>query len=217
MKYQFREKFIQYYKFHPITTIILGINLLMAVLLIIAGGFNTLNLVEFGALVPILVFEEGEYYRIITAMFLHGGFLHLFSNSFVLYYIGAYLERLIGPKRYLLVYMISGIVSSLFVLFFAPEISVTIGASGAIFGVIGGLLMLTFLRKNWFTDHAIGTIRQLILINVVITFLVPNISIPGHMGGLIAGILLFFLITPKSPYYYKNRKSINNDNTIYQA
>ena len=189
----------------------------MAVLLILTGGFDTENLIIFGAMKPILVFEKGDYYRIITSMFLHGGLFHLLSNSLVLYYIGAYMERLVGPKKYLLVYMISGIISGLFVLFFADDLSVTIGASGAIFGIIGGLLMLTFLRKSWFSDHAIRTIRQLIIINVVITFLIPTISIPGHMGGLAAGIILFYLMTPKSPYYYKNRKSVNHDNTIYQA
>jgi len=217
MQPQHKNKFKEYYKFHPVTTIILAINLVMAIILIVTGGFDTENLVKLGALVPILVTEEGEYYRIITAMFLHGGFLHLLSNSFVLYYIGAYMERLVGPKKYLLIYMISGIISSLFVLFLASDLSVTIGASGAIFGVMGGLLVLTFLRKEWFSDHTIRTIRQLIIINVVITFLVPNISIPGHMGGLIAGILLCYLMAPKSPYYYKNRKSVNKDNTIYQA
>lgn len=217
MQSQHKNKFKEYYKFHPVTTIILVINLVMAVLLIVTGGFDTDNLVRFGALKPILVFERNEYYRIVIAMFLHGGFIHLLSNSFVLYYIGAYMERLVGPKKYLLIYMISGIISSLFVLFFAEELSVTIGASGAIFGVMGGLLVLTFLRKEWFSDHAIRTIRQLIIINVVITFLLPTISIPGHMGGLIAGILLGYLIAPKSPYYYKNRKSVNKDNTIYQA
>lgn len=217
MQSQHKNKFKEYYKFHPVTTIILVINLVMAVLLIVTGGFDTDNLVRFGALKPILVFERNEYYRIVIAMFLHGGFIHLLSNSFVLYYIGAYMERLVGPKKYLLIYMISGIISSLFVLFFAEELSVTIGASGAIFGVMGGLLALTFLRKEWFSDHATRTIRQLIIINVVITFLLPTISIPGHMGGLIAGILLGYLIAPKSPYYYKNRKSVNKDNTIYQA
>ncbi|HBY66222.1 MAG TPA: hypothetical protein DEG42_07650 [Acholeplasmataceae bacterium] len=217
MQSQHKNKFKEYYKFHPVTTIILVINLVMAVLLIVTGGFDTDNLVRFGALKPILVFERNEYYRIVIAMFLHGGFIHLLSNSFVLYYIGAYMERLVGPKKYLLIYMISGIISSLFVLFFAEELSVTIGASGAIFGVMGGLLVLTFLRKEWFSDHATRTIRQLIIINVVITFLLPTISIPGHMGGLIAGILLGYLIAPKSPYYYKNRKSVNKDNTIYQA
>jgi len=217
MQPQHKNKFKEYYKFHPVTTVILAINLVMAIILIVTGGFDTENLVKLGALVPILVTEEGEYYRIITAMFLHGGFLHLLSNSFVLYYIGAYMERLVGPKKYLLIYMISGIISSLFVLFLASDLSVTIGASGAIFGVMGGLLVLTFLRKEWFSDHTIRTIRQLIIINVVITFLVPNISIPGHMGGLIAGILLCYLMAPKSPYYYKNRKSVNKDNTIYQA
>jgi len=217
MQSQQKNKFKEYYKFHPVTTVILVINLVMAVLLIVTGGFNTDNLVRFGALKPILVFERNEYYRIVTAMFLHGGFIHLLSNSLVLYYIGAYMERLVGPKKYLLIYMISGIISSLFVLFLASDLSVTIGASGAIFGVMGGLLVLTFLRKEWFSDHAIRTIRQLIIINVVITFLLPTISIPGHMGGLIAGILLGYLIAPKSPYYYKNRKSVNKDNTIYQA
>ena len=123
MQSQHKNKFKEYYKFHPVTTIILVINLVMAVLLIVTGGFDTDNLVRFGALKPILVFERNEYYRIVIAMFLHGGFIHLLSNSFVLYYIGAYMERLVGPKKYLLIYMISGIISSLFVLFFAEELS----------------------------------------------------------------------------------------------
>ena len=217
MNSNFNQKLKLYIKNHPVTSSILIINFVMTIILLFSGGFGTPNLVRWGALFSPYVFDGNEYYRIITSMFLHGSILHFLSNSIVLYFIGAFLERLIGPYKYLFVYFLSGIISGIFVLLFSDYLSVTIGASGAIFGVIGGLLMLTLLRRSWFTLQAVKSIRQLIIVNVIITFLIPNISIPGHLGGLLAGVILFFIITPKYPYYLKYRMHQDEDNHIYQV
>ena len=195
--------FKEYYKNHPVTSIIIIINLLMALLVMFTGGFTLNNLISWGAILPPLITEDGEYYRILTAMALHGSVLHFAMNSYVLFYIGGHLERLIGPMKYLFVYLVAGIVSSLFVVYLGENNIVTIGASGAIFGVMGGLFMLTIKRANWFHPQTVRSIRNLMLINLVFTFIIPNISVLGHLGGLIAGVLLFFVITPEEPYFTK--------------
>ncbi|MBE0701401.1 MAG: rhomboid family intramembrane serine protease, partial [Acholeplasmataceae bacterium] len=165
--------------------------------------FDVFTLVKYGAIFPPLVIEFNEYYRLVTAMFLHGSLIHFLSNSFVLYFLGSHLERLIGPMKFTILYFVSGIGSSVFVIFLGSENAVTIGASGAIFGIMGSLLILTFMRKKWFTQGSIRSLRQLMVINLVLTFAIPNISIPGHLGGLIFGSGLIFLLTPQKPYFIK--------------
>lgn len=197
----YTEYFKEYYKNHPVTSIIIIINLVMGFLVMFSGGFSIPNLISWGAIVPPLITEQGEYYRIVAAMALHGSILHLLMNSYVLFYIGGHLEKLLGPKKYLLVYLVSGIISSLFVVYFGEPNVVTIGASGAIFGVMGGLFMLTIKKASWFHPQTIRSIRNLMVINLIFTFVIPNISVLGHLGGLIAGVLLFFVITPDEPYF----------------
>jgi len=218
------SKFYQYIKLHPITSIILGINTFMLVVVLLNGGFTIENLILYGGLLPSRVTEQGEYYRIILAMTLHGGLFHFLINSYVLYILGGHLERLIGPKRFGTLYLISGIVSSLFVVFFGESNIVTIGASGAIYGVMGGLFMLTHIKKEWFQPQTIQWLRNLIIINLILTFILPNISRLGHIGGLIAGLVLLYFMTPERPYfidqYYKDHNIIeveaNDSNDVYQ-
>jgi rhomboid protease GluP len=213
---QFQSRFKAYFTFHPVTTVILIINTLMALLVLFSGGFTLDNLISWGGLVPPLVTELGHYYRILTAMALHGSILHVLMNCYVLYYIGGHLERLIGPKRYAVVYLASGILSSLFVVFFGQPNVVTVGASGAIFGVMGFLLILTFRKPTWFPPSIAKSIRNLTLLNLVITFLIPNISILGHLGGVIGGALLALMLTPDEPDYLK-RFIVENNERYYQA
>jgi len=213
---QFERRFKAYFTFHPVTTVILIINTIMALLVLFSGGFTLENLISWGGLVPPLVTELGHYYRILTAMALHGSILHVLMNGYVLYYIGGHLERLIGPKRYAVVYVVSGVLSSLFVVFFGQPNVVTVGASGAIFGVMGFLLILTFRKPTWFPPSIAKSIKNLTLINLVITFLIPNISILGHLGGIVGGALLAFILTPDEPDYLK-RYIIENNERYYQA
>lgn len=198
---QTENPILKYFKSHPVTATIILINTIMALLLLFSGGFNVLNLVEWGGLVPVLVTDFNEYHRLILAMFLHGSIFHFLINSYVLYIIGGQLERMIGPYKYTCLYLFSGLVASIFVVLFGEPNVVTIGASGAIYGVMGGLFMLTLLKKKWFRPQAIAWIRQLIIINLVVTFIIPNISVWGHLGGLLGGFILFYFITPKKPYF----------------
>jgi len=192
-----------YFKFHPITSTLLLLNLLMLIAVMATGGFTVPNLFRFGALLPAAVTEGNEVFRLVAAMFLHGSFFHFLSNSFVLFYLGSALERLIGPARYTLVYLISGIGSGIAVVLFASSNSITVGASGAIFGIIGSLLILTFQKPNWFTPQSIRSIRTLMVYNVIFTFLIPIVSIPGHIGGLVIGVIVIFPLIPVTPYFVR--------------
>jgi membrane associated rhomboid family serine protease len=129
--------------------------------------------------------HHGEWWRLMTAAFLHYGPLHLALNMFSLYFAGSILEQVIGRWRYLLLYLVSGIAGSAGALYHTPN-SATAGASGAIFGVLGGLLVLE-RRGNIATG---GQVLGLIVLNLIFTFAVPGVSIGGHVGGLIAGVLL---------------------------
>jgi len=151
------------------------------------------------------VLEMGEWWRMITVMFLHGGIMHYAFNTFFgLYVIGSALERLIGPLRYFVVFFIGGLLASgavvLWDLMGDFEGPPTVGASGAIFAVLGMLLYITINRPQWLTPRDASTIKGFVFLNVVFTFLAPNISIPGHIGGLIAGYLIGLIMSPKKPH-----------------
>jgi membrane associated rhomboid family serine protease len=125
---------------------------------------------------------QGDYWRLVTAAFLHYGPFHLLMNMFALYWFGSLLEQRIGAGRFLLLYLVAGLAGSAGALIASP-LSPTVGASGAIFGVLGAGLVMEQQRDYVFGGSALG----IIVINLVITFSIPNISIGGHIGGLIGG------------------------------
>ena len=209
------KNFIAY---RPITSLLIAINTVFLIITLFTGGFSIDNLVSLGALFPPLIKHYHEYYRLITAMFLHVNFLHFLMNMIVLYEIGGHMEHLIGPKKYILVYLLSGIASSMTVAFIGADNVITVGASGALFGIMGGLLILTFIRSTWFSPRTISSIRKIMGINLVITFIIPSISVLGHIGGLVMGLILFFIIAPKRPYYaksYEIKTVVNDDQNNY--
>ena len=128
---------------------------------------------------------NGEWWRLITAAFLHLGIIHLGLNMMGLYFGGRILEVMIGRWRFLLLYLTAGIAGSAGALYVTPN-AITVGASGAIFGVFGALLVLE--RRGAIQSG--GQILMLIVVNLLFTFTLAGISIGGHIGGLIAGILL---------------------------
>ncbi len=207
-------KIKRFIKYQPITSSILFINLIMTVILFIDGNFSIVTLIKYGGLNPLLITQFHEYYRLLTVMFLHGSIIHFLVNSFAIFYLAGQMELILGPKKYALLYFVSGIGSSLLVVLFGAQDQITVGASGAIFGIMGGMLLLTFTRSKWFNKQTIRSIRQMTIINLAITFLVPNISVYGHLGGLITGIILFYFITPEIPYFFeKQRKQKQEEQT----
>jgi membrane associated rhomboid family serine protease len=133
---------------------------------------------------------HGEWWRLITAAFLHYGPIHLGLNMLALYWYGPVLEQLIGRWRYLLLYLVAGLAGSAGALYLSPN-DITVGASGAIFGVLGALLVLE--RRGMISSG--GQILMLIVLNLVFTVAVPGISIGGHIGGLTAGIVTMLAFT----------------------
>ena len=135
-------------------------------------------------LVPLFV-ENGQYERLITSAFLHANFLHLATNMLTLYIVGAPLERVLRTGRYLTVYLLSALGGSLLSLWLSPAFSNGVGASGAIFGLFGALVVL---RRQ--VGAQAGGLVMLIGLNLVISFTVPNISWQAHIGGLVTGTLV---------------------------
>jgi membrane associated rhomboid family serine protease len=125
---------------------------------------------------------HGDWWRLITSAFLHYGPIHLLLNMLALYWFGSALERRLGSGRFLLLYLVSGIAGSAGALILDPT-RPTVGASGAIFGILGAGLVLERQRDFVFGGSALG----IIVINLIFTFSIPNISIGGHLGGLVGG------------------------------
>src|SRR5512133_40464 len=170
-----------------VTKILIGINVLVFLINLAQGsslGQVSGSLFEKGALYIHGGLDQGEWYRLITAAFLHGNLIHIALNMIVLWFVGAPVEMAIGRGRFLALYLISGLAGSAGALIFSPN-AVTVGASGAIFGILGAALVLEFQRNYVLGGQALG----LIVINLVLTFAVPNISRGGHIGGLIGGAL----------------------------
>jgi membrane associated rhomboid family serine protease len=171
-----------------VTKALIGINVAVYVAeLATGGGVNgtgsTIYLkgVLFG---PLL--EQGEWWRLVTAAFLHYGPIHLILNMVALYWFGSLLEERIGSGRYLLLYLVSGLAGSAGSLLWSNGFQTpTVGASGAIFGILGAGLVLERQRDYVFGGSALGVI----VINFVFTFSISGISKGGHIGGLVGGIL----------------------------
>lgn len=129
----------------------------------------------------------GQYYRIITGMFLHGNIMHLFFNCWILYIIGSQLESFIGKYKYLLIYFISGISGSLFSMIFSHNPS--IGASGAIFGLLGSLIYFGYHYRVYLGNYVKTQLIPLVILNLLIGFSTPSIDNFAHIGGLIGGTI----------------------------
>ena len=152
------------------------------------GGLKPLG-VEMALYGPAVA--RGEDYRLITAAFVHYGLLHLAFNMYALYLIGGVFERYAGPVRFAAVYFVSALAGSFGALLVTPH-SPTVGASGAIFGLMGALFV--FERQRGMSLLG-GSIGGLIVINLLITFGIPGISVGGHIGGLIGGGLVGFALS----------------------
>lgn len=126
---------------------------------------------------------HGEWWRLLTAAFLHGGLVHLGFNMLMLWWIGAPLEEAMGRGRFALLYVAAGLAGSAGALLLSPS-AITVGASGAVFGLLGAAFVLE--RQAGVTG---GPVMTIIVLNLAITFLVPRISIGGHLGGLAGGAL----------------------------
>lgn len=161
----------------------------------VSGGSGTSDVYQRFALIPPAV-ANGEWYRLISSMFLHYGIWHLAVNMYALWVMGQALESMLGRLRYLTLYFAAGIGGSIFSFALGPVFAQSAGASGAIFGLFGAFFVI--LRQR---NLETGGIVAMIALNLVFSFSFPNIDWRGHVGGLIAGAAIgyAFAAAPAGP------------------
>jgi len=158
-----------------------------------------------GALVNFNMMDNNylELYRLVTSVFLHGGLLHLLCNLYSLYVIGPQLESFFGKIKYTIIFIGSGVIGNLLSMAFLQDTYVSVGASGAIFGLLGALLYFGYHYRVYLSGVIRSQIIPLIILNLSIGFIATSINNLAHIGGLIGGVLLSMAVGVK----YKSTKA----------
>jgi len=159
---------------------------------ILSGGFTVSNLLRLGAKYGPLI-AYGEWQRLVICIFLHGNLWHLLFNSYALYQLGHLVEGIFGQRKFLGIYFLCGLSGSVFSYFLNYQ-QVGVGASGAIFGLAGALFAGGMKHRNTPLNRLALNILPFIIINLVIGLAVPTIDNAAHIGGLLCGMLLGWLL-----------------------
>ena len=171
-----------------VTLGIILINFVVFLLMYLFGkdSHDVQTLVKFGALYKPFV-KNGEFFRLITCAFVHIGVVHLLVNSYSLFIIGSQMESFLGKLKYSFVYIISALCGSLMSIVFHETVSA--GASGAIFGLLGSMLYFGYNYRVFLGNVLRSQIIPLIILNLVIGFIIPGVDVAAHVGGLLGGII----------------------------
>lgn len=179
------ESFQQYVRYFPAVTFFIFLMMIVFVL----NLFPLLPIMNYGTGINLYI-AEGQWWRLITPIFLHQSFTHLLMNGFSLAIFGPTLERYIGSLKFVLFFLFTGLLANIATFFLKPLTYIHIGASGAIFGILGFFLYLALFKKIELNTTEMNTIYTLTGIAVIMTFIQPNINIVGHISGLLVGLAL---------------------------
>lgn len=181
------------YKQPIVTYIIMAICIILFILMELSGGStNSQVLLKYGANLDVLV-KNGEYYRLFTCIFLHIGIMHLLCNMYSLYIIGREVENLFGKVKYIIIFILSGVFGSIMSLAFTPN-TISAGASGAIFGLLGALLYFGMHYRTYLGEAIKRSIIPIIVINLIIGFFAEGIDLAAYIGGLVGGVLVAMMV-----------------------
>ena len=190
-----------------ITVILVVINVAIFFLMEIIGDTNdTLFMMEMGAVFPPFIKENGEYYRLLTATFMHFGFQHLLNNMIILASAGRILEGALGKVKFLLLYLLAGIggsTLSYLQMIHSGDYAVSAGASGAIFGIIGALAWIVIVHKGKYETLTGKGLAVMIGLSLYYGITAGNVDNWGHIGGLLMGFVISII------FYRRNRKKID--------
>lgn len=209
------------YKETPVTYILLAIIVLVwLVIEALGSSSNPETLRDFGAITYVDI-RSGQYWRYLSAMFLHIGIMHLLVNSISLFILGSLLERTLGSYKFIIVYIASGIGGSALSYSMISPWSVGAGASGAIFGCLGALGIFFLLNKNALGRSGKENLNAVLLMAVInfgFGFMFPSVDNWAHLGGFISGAIMSSGLSPKirSFLYYDPRQSSNRTIKIRQ-
>lgn len=181
-----RESLLKYSKNYPVIISIILLNILVFVGGLFLGYYS--EIVAKGATMNYLI-GDGEVWRLLTAVFIHAGFLHLIFNMFSLYVFAPIVEKELGKFKFLIMYLSSGILGNIFTYLLEDDTYSSVGASGAVFGVLGSILALAII--NWNKNEELKkTIIPVIVVSIILTFLQPNINETAHIGGFLSGLII---------------------------
>lgn len=192
-----------------VTYIIIGICTLLYLITGIKSGnlidMNLNVLYDFGGLVNYNMLGKNplELYRLVTSIFLHSGLLHFLCNMYSLYIIGREVESFFGRIKYIIIFILTGVIGNLLTMLFLQDRIISIGASGAIFGLLGAIIYFGYHYRVYLSSALRNEILPIILLNLFIGFLTPGINNIAHIGGLIGGVLVSKALGVK----YKSTKS----------
>lgn len=173
-------------KFPMITYILIAINIMFFIIPVLFGEYENVYylLCNHGPSI-----RSGQYYRLFTNMFIHGGILHLAVNCYSLYVIGTQMESFLGKIKFLIIYLVSGLSGSLLSMAIMGNVF-SVGASGAIFGLLGAMLYFGYHYRVYLGNVIRSQIIPIVIANLAIGFMVPRIDNAAHIGGLIGGVLM---------------------------
>ena len=191
-----RNRFIPNQKNTPVTKFL---SILLIAIFLLQELTGTLLVKSFALFAPLVT--SGEWWRLISAGFLHGSIIHLLFNVYILWVIGSQLESIVGNVKFIIIYFVSLLGGSLASYWFSPFGSYSIGASGAIFGLMGAMLVVG--RKR---NLDISQITTLVAINVVIGFVLSGIDWRAHLGGLAAGAFITWVLLNATSLKEKNQR-----------
>lgn len=187
-----------------VNLLLVGSNILIFIVLEIFGNTeDSAYMLRSGAAYTPLILE-GEWYRLITSMFLHFGIGHLLNNMVLLLFLGDTLEGMIGKWKYLLIYLGGGIIGNLFSLILdcrTGQMAVSAGASGAVFAVIGGILVILIRHKGRFYNMTASRVLFMMALSIYYGFQSTGVDNAAHVGGALGGIFLTLLLYRKKKNY----------------
>ena len=188
------------FKRYPLTYTIIALNVAVYLFAALLSGsvvdMDMRVLVDLGALYGPLTIADAQWWRLLTAMFLHGGMTHLLMNMFSLYLIGRGLEQYFSKSAYLSIYLFSGLIGGLVSLYVHPD-SVGIGASGAIFGVFGALAGFFLAHRDRIGSYTKAFMKDFAVVlglNFFIGVAIPSVDMSAHIGGLLIGLIGGYII-----------------------
>lgn len=190
---QFRYRLRRLDQTPYMTVGLIAVMVLVFLAMTLAGGSTNVNvLIEFGAKINVLI-QQGQWWRLVTPVFLHIGFTHILLNMLTLYFVGMQLEAAFGHWRYLVIFLVAGVGGNVASFCFSDSLSA--GASTAIFGLFGAFMMLgeSFWQNPTIRSLA-RTFLAFVVMNLAFDVFTPGIDLAGHIGGLFAGFLTAYLV-----------------------
>lgn len=185
-------------KKEPVTAGLIITNIIVFLLVELMGSSeNTMHMLDCGAAYVPFIIEKGEYYRLFSSMFLHFGMEHLLNNMLVLFVLGSRLERTVGKVRFLLIYLLGGIMGN--IVSFLLELrtmdyAVSAGASGAVFAVMGAMIYVILRRKGRIEDLSVRQILIMAVLSLYFGFTSSGVDNAAHVGGMAGGFVMAVLL-----------------------